>query len=74
MKEDFPGGASFMDPFLLFMLRVCHVVLSAHYCPVATYWERANLLAFLYVMFSSVFYHFPMWCPGSSVTLDCLDS
>ena len=43
-------------------------------CPcslVVTWWERADLLALLYVFLC--FYHFPMWCPGSSVVLDCLD-
>ena len=26
------------------------------------------------VMFSCVFCHFPMWCPGSGVVLDCIES
>ena len=33
----------------------------------------ADLLAFLYVMFSCGFCHFRIWCPGSGV-LDCIDS
>ena len=37
-----------------------------------TCWERAELLARLFLKF--VFCHFPMWCPWSSVVLDCLDS
>ena len=45
----------FVDPFLLFMFRVCHVVLSVHCSLVVTCWERDNLLALLYVMFSFVF-------------------
>ena len=37
-------------------------------------WERDDFLALLYVMFSCVFYHFPIWCPGSDVVLDCIES
>ena len=29
-------------------------------------WERAGLLAFLFVMYG----HFSVWCPGSGVVLD----
>ena len=32
-----------------------------------TYW-------LLFVMFNCIFFHFPMWCPGSGVALDCIDS
>ena len=53
---------------------LCHAVLPVHYSLVVTCWERANLLALLYVVFSSAFYHSPMWCPGSGVVLDCIDS
>ena len=31
-------------------------------------------LILLYVMFSCVFCHFPIWCPVSGVELDCIDS
>ena len=41
---------------------------------VVTCWERADLLAVLYVMFSCVFCHFPTWCPGSGVVFDCINS
>ena len=58
-----------MDLFLLFMFRVCHAVLSVHCSLVVTCWERANLLALLYVMFL-VFLSLSMWCPGSGVVLD----
>ena len=34
--------------------------------------DRASRLALLYVMFI-VFCHFPVWCPGSGVVLDCID-
>ena len=38
---------------------------------VATCWEMADLLALLYVMFSSCcFCHLPIWCPGSGVVFD----
>ena len=40
-----------MDPFLLLMFCVYHAILSVHCSLVVTCWERANLLALLYVMF-----------------------
>ena len=44
-----------MDLFLLLMFRVCHAILSSIYCSlVVTCWERADLLALLYVMFYCV--------------------
>ena len=33
--------------------------------------SRADLLAFLCVMLSCVFFHFPILCPGSGVVLNC---
>ena len=36
------------------MFRVCHALLSVHCSLVVTYWERANLLALVYVMFTCV--------------------
>ena len=50
-------------PFM-FIFRVCHVFLSVHYSLVVTCWERANLLALLYVMFSCVFVTFPCGVKG----------
>ena len=47
-----------MDPFLLFVFRVCHAVLSVHCSLVVTCWERAGLLSLLCVMFSCVFVAF----------------
>ena len=41
------------------MFRVCHVILSIHYSLVVASWERANLLALLYMMFSCVYVTFP---------------
>ena len=48
-----------MDHFLLWLFRVCHAFLSVHCNLVVTCWERANLLALLYMMFSCVFVTFP---------------
>ena len=42
-----------------FMFRVCHAVLSVHCSRVVTCWQRANLLAITYVMFSCVHVTFP---------------
>ena len=41
------------------MFCVCHAVVSVHSSFVVTCWERANLLAHLYVMFYFVFVTFP---------------
>ena len=50
------------------MFRVCHAFLSVHCSLVVTCWERADLLALLYVMF----YYFVTFPCG--VMLDCIDS
>ena len=62
--------ASFVDLFFLFMFRICHAFLSVYCSLVVTCWERTNLLDTLYVMFSCVFYHFPMCCSESGVVPD----
>ena len=54
-----PRQCIFCGSFLLFMFCVCHAFLSVHSSIVVTFWERANLLALLYVMFSCVFITFP---------------
>ena len=46
------------------MFHVCHAFLSVHCGLVVTYWERVNLLALLYVMFSYVFVTFPCGALG----------
>ena len=56
------------------MFRVCHAFLSVQCSRVVTCWERADLLALLRVEFIVVFCHFPIWCPGLGVLLDCIDS
>ena len=67
-----------MDLFFLFMFRICQVFLSVHCSLVVTCWERADLLALLYVMFKCVFITFPcgvlgqMWCLIVSVPDLCL--
>ena len=53
-----------MDHFCYLCFRVCHAFLSAYCSLVVIYWERANILALLFV-----FCHFPMWCPGAGVVL-----
>ena len=67
-----------MDPFCyLYFVFACHTVLSVTFSLVVTCWERADLLALLYVMFSCCFFfviYFPMWCPGLGVALECIDS
>ena len=46
-----PRRCLFCGSFLLFMFCVCHAFLSVHCKLVVTCWERANLLALLYVCF-----------------------
>ena len=58
---------------MLLMSCVCHDFASVHCCLVVTCWERADLLAFVF-MFSCVFVTFPLWYPGSGVVLDCIDT
>ena len=61
----------FCGSFLLFVF----IVMSVSCSLVVICWERADLLARLYLMFSFVvFCHFPIWCPGSGVVLNCIDS
>ena len=40
---------------MLFVFRVCHAFLSVHCSLAVTCWEKADLLALLYVVFSYVF-------------------
>ena len=44
---------------MLFAFNVCHAALSVPCRLVVTCWERADLLALLYVIFSCVFITFP---------------
>ena len=56
-----PRRCFFWGSFLLFMFHVCLccTVLSVPYSLVITCWERADLLALLFVMFPCVFVTFP---------------
>ena len=60
------------------MFRVCHVFLFVHCSLVVTYWERADLLALLYVMFYYIFVTFQcgvlgqVWCLTVSIPELCL--
>ena len=49
----------FCGSYLLFVLFFCHTAMSVSCSFVVTCLERADLLAFLYVMFSCVFVTFP---------------
>ena len=60
--------------FLLFMFRVCHAFLSVHCSLVVTCWENGCPLDSLVCGVLLCFCRFPMWCPGSGVVLDCIDS
>ena len=69
-------GYYIVDP-----IHIClyHIVSSVPWSRVVICSVRANLLVLLCVMFSCVFVtlclcHFPIWCPGSGVLLDCIDS
>ena len=53
-----PRCCFFCESFLLFVFHVCTAVLSVPCSLVVTCWERADLLAFLCVMFSCVFVTF----------------
>ena len=46
------------------MFRVCHDSLYVHCSLAVTCWERADLLAHLYVMFNFVFVTFPCGVQG----------
>ena len=52
----------------MFHICLCYAVLSVRCNIVITYWERADFLALLCVMFSCIF-----GCLGSGMVLDCID-
>ena len=58
----------------LFQVYLCYADLSVPCNLVITCWERAELLALLCVGVFLVFLSFSVWCSGSSVVLDCIDS
>ena len=58
---------SFLRLVFIFVMSVsCSLVVNC--------WERADLLAHLYLTFYFVFCPFPIWCPWSDVVPDCIDS
>ena len=59
---------------LLFVFHASHAVLSVPCSLVVICWERADLLALLGVMFSCVFCHLPIYCPGLCEVFDYIDS
>ena len=80
-----PRRCFFCGLCLLFMFRVCHAVLSVRCRLEVTCWKRADLLPpcmWCFLVFLSLSdktqenttYKVPMWCPGSGVYLDCIDS
>ena len=58
---------------MILMSCVCYAFVYVHICLVVTGWERADLLALVF-MFSCVFVTFFMWHPRSDVVLDCINS
>ena len=59
----------FCGPFLLFVFRVCLVFLSVH-CSLVGNWPLGSFVCDVLLCFC----YFPMWCPGSGLLLDCIDS
>ena len=60
--------------WIIFVLIVsCNTVLSVPCSLVGNCWERTDNLALLYMMISCVC-HYSIWCSGSGVVFDCLDS
>ena len=53
---------------MLFMFRVCHALLSV-YCRLGKDWPHGSLVCYFYCVLSLC-----MWCPGSGVVLDYIDS
>ena len=56
---------------LVFAMSLCA---SVYMCFVATCWERADLLALVCGVYSTVSLSLSHWYPGSGVVLDCIDS
>ena len=57
----------------MFHVYLCNAVLFVPCSCVITCWERVYLLALLCNDFL-VFCYFPIWCIGSGMVLDCIDS
>ena len=68
----FQGGILFV---VFFMFHVClsYAVVSVPRILLVTFWKRLTSW-FSCVLCFLCFCHFPKWCPGSGVVLDCIDS
>ena len=53
----------------MFTVYLCYAVLFVPYSLEITYWERADLLALLCVVFSCIFVIFPYGVPGQAWNL-----
>ena len=62
--------------WILFVICVCHTVLSVSCSLVVTSWEKADHLALIVcdVFLCFCHFHIILWCPGSGLVLDCIDS
>ena len=67
----FQGHASFMDPFCYVSCLSCFIVCSLQPCGhlMRNGWPLGSLVCDVFLCFC----HFPMWCSGSGVVLDCID-
>ena len=63
-----------MDFFFVICFFLCYTVMSVSGGLVVNCLEGADLLAFLCAMFSCIFCYFPIWCPGSGVVRDYINS
>ena len=65
-----PRRRFFCGSFLLFVFRVCQVVLQPCGHPLGNGWPLGSLVCDVFLCFC----HFLMWSTGSGVVLDCIDS
>ena len=63
-----------MGPLCSLSFKFFFAVLSVACSPVVTNWDRADLLALLYVMFSCVLVILPYAVIWRDVVFDCIDS
>ena len=69
----FKGGVSFVDLFCyLCFVSVMLSCMSLQPCGhlLGKGWSLSSLVCDVFLCYS----HFPMWCPGSGLVLDCIDS
>ena len=62
-----------MDPFcylcFLFVMLSCLFIVALR-SPARKGWSHGSLVCDVFLCFC----HFPMWCPGSGMVLDCIDN